>query len=278
VRLLLRAALAAALAVSLAGCTDGSDPEPAASRVRGPSMELSFTQLIPEEGTEKGLLRVTNTGDDPLAVSSIGLDWPGYGAAFEQPKDVSIEPERTMDLKVTLPPPECESVDEPVVALLSTDHGSVRQKLGRNGQTYVRRLWSTQCFRRQVESTVAIEYGARWRRAGEDARSGIVGTLRLSRREGAQPVRLVAVQGSVLYGLRLPGDRMLAGDEERARLPIQVLPGNRCDEHAIGQATAPFDFRLTLRIGSDPPGGIDLLPPPSGQSAASAMLQRACAA
>jgi hypothetical protein len=53
---------------------------------------------------------------------------------------------------------------------------------------------------------------------------------------------------------------------------VAILPGNRCDEHARGQATAPF----TLRIGDAPPGKVLIAPPPSGQAAATTVLDRAC--
>jgi hypothetical protein len=267
-------------AVLLTACSGGPEgPEdPAGSPPSDIRLELSFTQVIPQEGSERGLLRVTNVGDEPLAVDSVGLDWPGYGSRFDQPKDVSIEPDSTLDLKITLPEPECAETEEPVVALLSTDHGDVRQELGRNGQLYVRRLWATQCFQRRLHEQVSLRYVDRWRPRGSGQGSSVVGALRLERRRGSAEVRVVSVRGSVLYDLGLPGNRVLEPDDEVAVVPIEILPGNRCDEHAIGQATAPFDFRLNVRIGTAPVGGLDLAPPPNGQAAAGAMLQRACAA
>ena len=89
------------------GCTRGAldDGEPAARR--DPDLTLSFTQLLPDEGTERGLLRVVNQAADPLHVTGIGLDWSGYGPAFAEAKDVTILPGRTMDLRLTLPAPRC---------------------------------------------------------------------------------------------------------------------------------------------------------------------------
>ncbi|MBA2463506.1 MAG: hypothetical protein H0V42_00820 [Nocardioidaceae bacterium] len=238
---------------------------------------MSFTQLLPDEGTERGLLRVVNTSDADLHVTGIGLDWPGFGDAFRQDKDSMLLPEQTLDLRITLPAPDCENDSGPVVGLVESGDAAARQELVDSGQVFVRRLWAQQCSARFVSDRVSIEYGERWRRLGSGADSSIVGTLALTRREGTEPIRLLSVQGSVLYGLSLPGPRELAAGVPKGSLPIEILPGNRCDEHARGQATAPFTFRLELKIGDAPANKVLIEPPLSGQTAATALLDRVCA-
>jgi len=237
---------------------------------------LSFTQLLPEEGTENGLLRVVNTAGADLHVTGIGLDWPGVGGAFMQEKDSILMPEQTMDLKITLPPPDCDDDSAPVVGMVESGDAAVRQELVDSGQVFVRRLWALQCSALFVSDRLGIEYGRRWRRLGSGAGSTIVGSLDLTRREGNEPVHLLGVQGSVLYDLALPGARGLAAGVLSGSLPIEVLPGNRCDEHARGQATAPFTFRLELKVGDSRPQKVLIEPPLSGQTEATALLDRAC--
>jgi hypothetical protein len=82
----------------------------------------------------------------------------------------------------------------------------------------------------------------------------------------------------VLHGLRLPGPTALAAGERLSRIPIEILPGNRCDEHARGQATAPFDFLAQLRIGDHAPVAYAVEVPLSAMEAATAALDEACRA
>jgi hypothetical protein len=81
----------------------------------------------------------------------------------------------------------------------------------------------------------------------------------------------------VLYRLSRPRGPALRPGDDSVTVPIAVLPGNRCDEHAIGQATAPYDFSVTLQVG-DRRVLRALPPPPSIQDAASRMLLRHCGA
>ena len=72
------------------------------------------------------------------------------------------------------------------------------------------------------------------------------------------------------------------GDERGAlegvrsgEVPLRILPGSRCDEHARSQATAPFAFRLTLQIGRKT-ATVPLPPPRDVQVQANELLDRAC--
>ncbi len=272
------AALSAVGCLFLAACSGGDARGPAVAPREKPSVTLGFTQLLPFEGTNRGLLRVVNVGDDELSVTRIGLDWPGFGPEFRQDKEVTLAPDQTMDLTLTLPEPDCAAGSAPVRGIVQTGTAETRQPLVDVSQTYVRRLWTTQCSARFVDERLGVVYGDRWARLGSGADSIIRGTLNLTRRSGDEPVQLLGVQGSVLYRLRLPGPTLLPTGRRAVFLPIEIGPANRCDEHARGQATAAFAFRLRLRIGMADPLTLHVTPPEHGQVAASAMLDRVCRA
>lgn len=242
----------------------------------GLSLTLSFTQLLPYEGTERGLLRVENDAAVPVEVTRIGLDWPGYGPAFRQDKVVSIGAGRTMTLKLTLPEPVCADTDVPVRGIVESGEQTIRQRLSPAGQRYLRRLWKRQCSTRYVAERLDIEYDDRWVVRGDGDEARALGVLRLTRRAGDDPVELLAVQGSVLYELALTGATALAPGADTLAAPVAILPGNRCDEHARSQATAPFTFRLRLRVGEADPTKLLIPPPSAGQAAATDVLNRAC--
>jgi hypothetical protein len=59
-------------------------------------------------------------------------------------------------------------------------------------------------------------------------------------------------------------------------VPLSITPGNRCDEHAIGQATAPFTFQVVLSVDGGPESVVLVVPPVSIQEQAAALLTLHC--
>lgn len=269
---------AVAVLVVLGACSPDS-PTPVPERKVDPELTLGFTQLIPREGTPRGLLRVQNTGDAALMVSAVGIEWGGYPGGSPTPADPVVEAGRTLDIQLELPPPACDAVgDEPVVGVVETPSGTVRQPLEPTGTTYVRRLWRTQCEVALVASTAHLGYSLRWRVVGDGSDAMALGGLVLRRVAGDGPVVVESVDGSVLHGLRLLGRTVLPPGRQGARLPLAITPGNRCDEHARGQATAPFDFMARLRIGDRSGIAYRLEVPLAAMEAATDALDLACAA
>lgn len=264
-------------AVLLAGCS-GDEPEPAPHQ-EPPTATFGFTQLIPLEGTEHGLLRVTNTTAEPLAVRSVRLEWPGYPDGPAAPEDAVLSAGQTLDLRFDLPSPACDPADGegPVTAVVATDRGEISQHLERSGTVFLKRLWRTQCDAALLERTVALGYSDDWSVVGSGTEARALGALLLERREGDPAVTVTGVDGSVLHGLRLPGRTALPPGDGAAEIPLEITPGNRCDEHARGQATAPFDFVVLLEIG-DERLTVPLDVPLAAMNAATEALDAACAA
>ena len=235
----------------LGSCSAASTDRPAPAPE--PEVALGFTQLLPDEGTRHALLRVENLSDDPLPVTAAGLDWPGYGA-FATPQDATLAGGQTLDLQVLLPVPDCDAgdgLDEPVLGIVRTAGSEVVQPLEDSGQVFVRRLHDTWCADQLLAENVAIDYADDWRLA-DDQRNGepaAVGTLVLTRQGGTDPVTVTAADGTVLYDLGVRTPVVVPQSQPEVDVPAAILPGNRCDEHARGQATAPWTLALTLRVG-----------------------------
>lgn len=273
-----RAGRALVVVLLLTGCSSTPEAEPPAGEGSAPSATLGFTQLIPREGTRHALLRVTNTGGEDLVVRSVALEWPGYPGGVPTPADPTIGAGRTLDLQLELPDPACDPPgDTPAVGVVETSRGTIRAELEPTGATYLARLWRTQCEVALVEGTVDVSYSAAWRVAGAGTDARALGDLVLRRRGGSESVVVAGVDGSVLHGLRLPGPASLPAGEQLARVPLEITPGNRCDEHARGQATAPFDFLMQLRIGDRRPVAYQVEVPLAAMEAATEALDVACA-
>ncbi|MGB0102518.1 MAG: hypothetical protein WBP61_19725 [Nocardioides sp.] len=275
------AALLGTLAATVVagGCSSGGAPR---DEVDGPppTATLGFTQLIPLEGTEHALLRVTNTSDEPLAVRSVRLDWAGYPDGEAAAESATLAPDQTLDLRFDLPAPACGPTDgdeRSVIGVVETDRGVIRQPLVDASSVYVRRLWRTQCDVAALDRAVGLSFTRGWAVTGEGRDARAEGAIVLERREGDPPIMVASVDGSVLHGLRLPGGTALRPGQDRARIPLEITPGNRCDEHARGQATAPFDFLARLEIAGQR-FAVPLEVPLPAMNAATEALDLACAA
>lgn len=271
-----------ALTLLLGGCDPGRAPAgttPDGVPGGAPSVSLGLTQLIPQEGSRHALLRVVNTGPEELVLRSVSLEWGGYEDAAPSPADPVVPAGGTLDVRLELPDPTCEDpAPGAPVGVVDTTAGTARERLTPSGATYLRRLWRTQCDTVRLRAAVGVDWSRGWRVVGEGTRARARGALVLTRREGDEAVRVTDSDGSVLHDLALPGGRSLRPGRPLARLPLEVLPGNRCDEHARGQATAPFDFLLHLRVGSDQRFVLPLQVPLPAMQAATRALDAACAA
>ncbi len=263
-------------ALALGGCTAGSDEADPTTAVQAPRVTLGLTQLIPEEGTDQALLRVTNDGDAPVVVTDVGLDWPGYGPAFAVANDATVEPGRTLDLRTTLPAPVCDAPSpDPASGVLETTLGRVVAPLKDTSQDYLRRLWRTQCDAQVVSEALSLDFEGGWTQEGTADGASAASTLVLTRRAGDEPLEVRRVDGSVLYELALDEPVLVAPGEDSGRTTVRILPGNRCDEHARGQATAPFDFELGLVVG-DRRVSVPFPVSTETSNAAETMLDRVC--
>lgn len=278
-RLASRALLPAAVVFALsAACSTGTGtdrPGTPTSEEAGQEVTVTFTQLPIQVGTNEGLLRLTNTGATDLAVTGVGLDWSGYGGEFVRPKDSVVGPGQTLDFPVRLPRPECGDSSPEVVGVVEVGEAMLREGLEDSGVDLLRRVRMLACQEQLVRESVDLEYAEEWAAEGTGRDSSVLGHLRLERRQGDEPIRLTAAKGSVLFELALPGPSTLPRGVRSGEAPLRILPGGRCDEHARSQATAPFAFRLTLRIGRET-ATVPLPPPRHVQVKANELLDRAC--
>ncbi len=239
-----------------------------------PEVSMSVTQLLPDEGTSKALLRVTNESDAPLTVTGTGLAWSGYGGEFLRPQDDELAPGQTLDLRTLLPAEVCDAGQEPVLGVLETDDGPVSQPLTASGEAYLRRLWEKRCFDQTLAEQVSISYASGW--AIDPQRETLEGDLLLRRRGGDLTVAVSEASGSVLHDLAVRREVESRPDTPVAHVPLSISPGNRCDEHAIGQATAPFTFQVVISVDGADGLPVLVVPPVSVQKQAAALLTLHC--
>lgn len=262
----------AGLLLLVSGCSDADDQgEASAER---PELTLAFAQWLPDEGTGRAMLRVTNDSAQELEVTGAGLHWSGYDD-FVDEQDSSLAPGQTLDLRVTLPEANCEEGAEPIVGVVRMPSTEVSEELTDDGQQFLRHLWQRGCEADLVRSQVSISYGDDFRLGTVDGEPAVVGSLLLERGSGTETVTALGAAGSVLYDVQLGARVTAPPDQQVTRVPLQIRAANRCDEHARGQATAPFTYRITLRVAGTTTR-ILIPPPPDVQVLATQALDAAC--
>lgn len=281
-------AVALQLGVLLVGCTgDGSTPSAGTGASPAPTpapeldLGLSFIQQRVFEGTNRAQVRVVNTSGEDLRVTGVGLDWPGYGGRFLQEKDYALGAGATIDFSVELPVAECPDQLPRALALVQVaDHGLVTGPIDGTGQRYLEVVHHRACDELEVSTAVDITYADRWRLdptpTGRTGRPTLTGSVRLTRRDGDEPVTVAGVDGSVIYGLDVGSDPTLPSGERAhdVALRVSVL---RCDEHARAESQQTFVFKYVVRIGSDEPLVIRV-PPQGVQGQFDDFWERACGA
>ena len=274
----IRHAVAVVVAVLLGfqvSCTTPVDESEGSEQTGPPELTLAVTQLLPRQGTRHVLLRVTNRTSSPVTVTGVGLSWAGYGGRFVRAEDAELLPQGTLDISMTVPPERCGSGAEQPLGVVRTATGVVEQPLTPSGEDYLRMMWERRCFEQTLTDQVAVSYGVRW--VLDRDREVLDGHLLVERRSPGAALRFTRALGSVLHRVALPRAVLVPTSADRALVPVQVRPGNRCDEHAIGQATAPFSFRYGVEIGSAAEQVLLLPPPTTLQERINALLRLHCA-
>lgn len=269
---LTRAVVVVLLGSSLSSCSADGDSEPAVSAQ--PQLALAVTQLLPRQGTRQVLLRVTNGSADPLTITGVGMRWGGYGGRFLRTEEAEVPADGTLDVSMTVPPERCRDGADRPLGLVRTPDGLVEQPLTVSGEDYLRQMWERRCFEQALDSQLAVSYGDRW--VLDRDRMVLDGRLEVERLTTGDPVTFTRAIGSVLHRVELPRPVMVPQSAAGARVPVQIRPGNRCDEHAIGQATAPFTFRYGVEIGDAAEQVLQLVPPPALQGRINALLRLHC--
>ena len=259
--------------LGLLSCTSGPPQDGHARR----DVRLSFIQQRVDEGTEQAQLRVLNHGARGLAIRGVGLDWTGFGGRFLEPYVTTVAPGQTLDLRITLPAPECAAVSglPHGVLRLGADR-MLRRPLDVQGRDFLLRVWRRMCAEQYVTRQVALGYGSGWRSVPWRGTLALAGPLVLERRAAEAEVRVLDMFGSVLLDTRLATPLALEPGDRISVSRLRLVP-TRCDEHALGQSTQSFNFRATVQVGDDDPVTVLLVPGRRLQRRALAMLYSACA-
>ncbi|RYP87006.1 hypothetical protein EKO23_06930 [Nocardioides guangzhouensis] len=250
---MISSALAAVLLAAMpVGCSTESEMR---GDPTGPPLDvsLSWSQHRVDEGSARANLRVVNHGGQDLPVTAIGVDSPGYGRYVED-HDSVVPPGQTIDLRMTLPEPVCDADPVPAYGIVRSGDRIAKERLDPQGQDFLKSLWRRRCNQLSVTNVADLSWDwGDYEAVGTGRRSYLPGALVVQRVPGTDtPLRVVGMQGSVLFRLEPQARPTLGPDDQRVEVPVRLRWG-RCDAHAIGESSQTFLWKVDVKVGDAPP-------------------------
>jgi hypothetical protein len=252
-----------------------SSAEPSAGVPAVPGIEAEIVRLRTDEAIGGQVqVRLTNTGDTPFTVTSAALRSPGF--ADQPPTTIAAEytPGRVIDLPVPFGKPVCAESPVPASAELtiSRPDGSVEPLKVPAAADVLELVHSQECTVLAVTAVVGIAVTDL-----HDAGDSLVGSLTLTRREGAEPVTATRIGRSVLVEPTAELPLELGGDEETAAVPVSFTPAS-CDPHVLAETKKPYVFPLAVTVGDDDEVAVNLPIDETLRARLTALVQRVCGA
>jgi hypothetical protein len=232
------------------GCTGEDEPAP---RRDPPELTLSFSQHRIDEGSARANLRVVSGEVEDTRVTAIGIDSPGFGRHVED-HDSLLPAGQTIDMRLTLPTPRCESRPVPAYGIVEDDRGNaVRRRLEPAGQDFLESLWRRRCHELSVTTVATPRWDWDFDAVGTGRQSYLDAALVLTREPGTDTrLRVTGMQGSVLFRLEPTRSPALEPGADEVRIPVRLRWG-RCDAHAIGESSQTFLWKLDVAVGDAEP-------------------------
>ena len=296
------AALIAA-AVALAGC--GSDQATRAELAATTSTTLAVTpdglaatleQYREDQITKTIQIQVVNRSTRTVRLSELRLTWPGLTATAVGPRSELVGPGQVLDLPVPLgdavcgDPPRADAPVPASVAIASATlvwEGASAAPVSipiTDTRGVLARVYRPDCQRQSVEYAASVAFDPEWIDATTpDGRPAALGTLRLHRRHGSDPVTVTQINGSVLLSIAtvIPPAAdapllRLAGDATDATLPVMLTESGRCEAHALAESKHTFFLPVGLAVDAAPVVLIDVIPDDAAKVQLLKMINRSC--
>jgi hypothetical protein len=209
-------------------------------------------------------LKLYNGTDRDFDIVAIQLVWDGMTTEVADRQNPLIAGDR-LDYPIPLAPATCAG-DGRVDAMPDTKH-------------FARALYLQDCTRQRIEAAVDIHWDE-LREEQVDQRPVTAGVLRLTRREGNQPIRVLGVLNTINDtvfagdgGTEITGD--LPAGTAAVDIPVRFQEG-RCDAHALSESSQPFKFVVQLDMGDGEVSTLAVVPTATDQPIMRERVERAC--
>ncbi len=279
-------ALLTVVALSSCAAADGRDAgEPIATVPPGVLAAVPFQNRL---DVAQGIFQVKlyNGTDTDLDIVGVQLVWDGMTTVVADRQNPLVAGDR-LDYPVPLAPANC--VGDGRVDEMPDPAGGVARIVLRDGSTvdapvfdvkhFARALYLQDCTRQRIEAALDVRW-ADLHEADFDGRPVTEGVLRITRRTGDGPVRVLGVLNTINYtvftadgGTEITGE--LATGASSVDVAVRFQEG-RCDAHALSESSQPFKFVVQLDLADGEVSTLSVLPSPTDQPLMRERAARAC--
>ncbi|WP_409328559.1 hypothetical protein [Trujillonella humicola] len=252
------------------GGSSSSPPAPAPSSPASSSPALRSGPPVPpvagiaaevvENRTDRAAggqvqVKVTDTGTEPFAVTSVALDSPGFTPLAPVAVTASFVPGRRIDLPTPYGAPVCGSAAEPAAARLTLVRpgGAVEELRVPLVAEVLAGVHARLCAAEAVQEIVAVSVVGL-----APAGDTLTGRLAVTRTGGAEAgVTVTRVEGNVLYTAEAELPLELGAGEREVSAGLMITTA-RCDAHALAETKQPYLMPLAVAVDGGPEVVLDL--------------------
>ncbi len=200
-------------------------------------------------------VKVSDTGEEPFAVTAVALDSPGFVPLPAVALTASFVPGRRIDLPTPYGDPVCDTAAEPAAARLTVVRpgGAVEELRVPLAAGALTEIHTRLCAAVAVEELVTVTVAD----LVPDG-DALTGRLVLTR-DGDDDATVTAarVEGNVLYAAEAELPLELAGGEREVAAGV-VFRTARCDPHALAETKQPYLMPLAVTVDGGPEVLLDL--------------------
>ena len=240
-------------------------------------------------------VRVTNTSDRKIRITSVQLVWPGMTVVAPTTRSDLLSPGQVLDVPISYgvavckqtPPGVDESPpDAPALAAATVRPGDTGPDVG----TYIpiadqlhifNRIYAPSCRDQRVQDAASISFGPTWTEVTEDGKPGLAGTIIVERNHGDEPVTLTDMGGSVLLSVRASRESdaallTLEPGTTRRELPIVFVESGNCFPHALAESKKTFILPAQVSLDGEPPLVYELIIAVEDRAQFGRMINESC--
>lgn len=261
-------AAAGLLLLALAGCG------PFAQGAATPDLQVRLEQSRDNENRHLLQVVLTNDGAAPVEVVRLQLRAPGWVEVAPTVRSDVVRPGRRIAFPVEYGAAVCERDGAARVVVGHRTGGGLQELdlLVPADDPLLPRLHRHECAVRALGEAVEIAFDQSWRREGDV----VTGRLVVRRRDGATPVTLASVEGTVVFTLRTGAPLPLTLTSGRTEVPVTVT-ASRCDVHALIESKRSYDFPYVATLGGGEPLTVTVRPDGRGVALLERLLADVCA-
>lgn len=293
------ALIAAALLFAACGSSSSSGATAATSTTLAATpdgLAATLEQYREDQITKTIQIQVVNRSTRTVRLSELRLTWAGLTATPAGARSELVGPGQVLDLPVPLgdavcgDPPRADARVPASAARASATQAWEGAAAGpvnipiTDTRGVLARVYRPDCQRQSVEYAAAVAFDPEWTdTTASDGRPAALGTLRLRRRHGSDPVTVTQINGSVLLSIApvtpaAAGALLLtlAGNAADATLPVILTESGRCEAHALAESKHTFFLPVALAVAASPVVLIDVIPDDAAKIQLLKMINRSC--